>query len=787
MSRSGENASDLLSGLDAGAAALNNPRVMREAQRAGQEAMPPDVDWRATLRRRITVVGVLMVLWAGGIVARLVALQVFQHEALVARAESQQSQTISLNPRRGQILDRHGRVLAYSVDGDVIYAVPSDVADAEQTAAQLCAVLEGCDAEERASLVQRLDSRRGKGLVMANLTAEEADKIARLQEPGLVVDRGRGGRTGTLTVIPRELTDAAGVADRVCQALDRCRDDVRESLEKRLEGKKDFVYIRKRATPAEAQRVQALGLSGIGFLRESRRYYPNRELASSLLGFVDAKNSGVGGLELVHDKSIAGTGGRLIVQQDAQRRVLEARVQQAPTAGATLELTIDARLQFIAERELRTAVEEHGAQGGTVVMMDPHSGEILALVSEPHFNPNDSSRVDRQSRVNRAVETIYEPGSTFKTITAAAALDEGVIDPGDIVDATMPCRFGTARAITDVHQVGVVSFEKVFAKSSNCGTARVAVNRLGTERLMRYVKRFGFGARATRDFPAESGGMVRRVGDIKEHDLARMAIGYTIAVTPLQMAAAMSAIANGGELLKPRIVRATVSGGLTTPTTREVVRRAISPRTAARLTAMMESVVEDGTAKAARIDGYTLAAKTGTARKLNPVDRGYLMEYMASTAGFFPSRNPAVAMIVVIDAPKRKGYFGGLVAAPVFQRIADATLRHLAIPPNVNRQPPIVVAHKAEGPTLEPAIDVGAPRAAVLPPAHGVLPDLTGYSARDAVRTLIELGWEPRLRGQGFVARQSVAAGTPVGEGGVCLLELTRFPVEKDADAEGGR
>ena len=159
-------------------------------------------------------------------------------------------------------------------------------------------------------------------------------------------------------------------------------------------------------------------------------------------------------------------------------------MRQAPTAGVTLELTIDARLQFIAERELRAGVEEHGALGGTVVMMDPHTGEILALVSDPHFNPNDSSKVERNSRINRAVETIYEPGSTFKTITAAAALEEGVIKPTDIVDATMPCRFGSAKPITDVHQVGVVPFEKVFAKSSNCGTARVAVNRLGTEKLM---------------------------------------------------------------------------------------------------------------------------------------------------------------------------------------------------------------------------------------------------------------------------------------------------------------
>ena len=787
MSRSSEDARDLLSGLDASAAALNNHRAVREAQRVDRAADPGDTDWRRVLRPRLAMAGGLMLLWSAGVVTRLVYLQVVQHDALVARAESQQSQTIDLNPRRGQILDRNGRVLAYSVDGDVIYAVPSDVRDPGATATRLCEALDGCDAEERKSLVQRLHSRRDKAPVIGTLSDEEAARIAALREPGLVVEKGRGGRTGTLAVVPKDLKDPAQVADRVCRALTRCSDDARESIEKRLEGKKDFVYIRKRATPTEAQRIASLGLSGIGFLKESRRYYPNRDLASALLGFVDAKNSGVGGLELVHDKLVTGTGGTLIVQQDAQRRVLATSVRQAPTAGVALELTIDARLQFIAERELRTAVEEHGAQGGTVVMMDPHTGEILALVSEPHFNPNDSSHVERNSRVNRAVETIYEPGSTFKTITAAAALEEDVIKPTDIVDATMPCRFGSAKAITDVHQVGVVTFEKVFAKSSNCGTARVAVNRLGTERLMRYVNRFGFGVRATRDFPAESGGIVHRPQNIKEHDLARIAIGYTIAVTPLQMAAAMSAVANGGELLKPRIVRATIARGARVPTAREVVRRAVSPKTAARLTALMEAVVEEGTAKAARINGYTLAAKTGTARKLNPNGRGYLMEYMASTAGFFPSRNPAIAMIVVIDGPRKKGYFGGVVAAPAFQRIADAALRHLAIPPNVHRQPPIVVAGRTDGPSLSPVVSIAQDAPHVTSPARQVLPDLTGLSARDAVRTVIELGWEPRLRGQGFVARQSVPAGTPVGEGGVCLLELTRFPVEPNPVEEGER
>lgn len=777
MSRPGEGVSDLLAGLESGAAALNNPRVVREAQRADQDASTPP-DWRAVVRHRLAIAAALLVLWAAGIVARLVYLQVLQYDTLVARAESQQSQTIDVNPRRGPIVDRHGRVLAFSVDGDVVYAVPSDVRDPEVVASALCAALDECDAEERASLAQRLHSRRDKAPVLGSLSDSEVAGIVALQEPGLVVERGEGVRSGTLVVVPRALGEPAAVAARVCAVLSRCSDDVRESIEKRLSGKKDFAYIRKRATPAEAQRIAQLGLRGVGFMKESRRYYPNRDLASSILGFVDAKNTGVGGLELVQNRRIAGTGGTLIVQHDAQRRVLSTTLKHAPTAGIGFELTIDSQLQFLAERELRAAIQEHGALGGTVVMMDPHTGEILALVSEPHFNPNDSSEVDRVSRVNRAVETIYEPGSTFKTITAAAALEERVIRPTDLVDATMPCRFGSAKPINDVKPLGVVPFATVFAKSSNCGTARVAVRRLGTERLMRYVRRFGFGVRATREFPAESSGIVHRPAALKEHDLARVAIGYTIAVTPLQMVAAMSAIANGGELPKPRVVRATITGGVRTPTAAEMVRRAISADTAARLTTMMETVVQEGTARAAQIEGYTLAAKTGTARKLNPHGRGYLTEYMASTAGFFPSRNPAVAMIVVIDAPKKKGYFGGVVAAPVFQRIADATLRHMAIPPNVQRQPPIMARQHVEGPVVSPVMRVHPHTGRDVPRSTTVLPDLTGFSTRDAVRHLVELGWEPRLQGQGgFVAGQSVPPGTPVRHGGICRLKLSRVRV----------
>jgi cell division protein FtsI (penicillin-binding protein 3) len=779
---------DHLAGLDSGGAfALNNPRLVRDAQTVEFDARSPDA-WRATVRRRLVVAALLLAFWATGIVVRLVYLQVLQYDVLLARAERQQSQTIDINPGRGEITDRHGRVLATSVDGDVIYAVPSDVAEPERVAHELCRVLDGCDAREEASLLQRLHSRRDRAPVMGNLSEGEAHRIVALGLPGIDVEVGTG-RTSAISVVTHAVEDPVAVADQVCGALDRCSADARETLVKRLSGKRDFVYIRKRATPAEAQRVAALGIDGIGFLKESRRYYPNRSLAAPLLGFVDAKNEGVGGLELVYERLVAGKAGSLIVHHDAQRRVIQAAGKEQPTAGSSLELTIDSRLQFIAERELRAALDEHGAEGGSVVMMDPHSGEILALASAPDFNPNDSSRVDRNTRVNRAVETIYEPGSTFKTFTAAAALEERVISPLDSVDSSMPCHFGSARPITDVKPLGVISFEKVIAKSSNCGTARVAVHRLGTERTMRYVSRFGFGQRASRDFPAESGGIVHRPSDLKEHDLARVAIGYTIAVTPLQMAAAMSAIANGGELVRPRVIRAVRRGSVREEQPREVIRRAISVDTATRLTAMLEEVVVSGTATAARIEGYTIAGKTGTARKLNPNGRGYVSEYMASFAGFFPSRDPAVAMIVVIDGPRRKGYYGGAVAAPVFKRIAEASLRYLAVPPNVDRRAPVVVTRGERVPHIAPVsvavLSPDSPLAVAASADAGTMPDLSGLSARQAVRVIGERGLETRLIGHGFVVSQSIAPETEIHPGDLVEVRLTREPPPRLTGDEG--
>jgi cell division protein FtsI (penicillin-binding protein 3) len=437
-------------------------------------------------------------------------------------------------------------------------------------------------------------------------------------------------------------------------------------------------------------------------------------------------------------------------------------------------------LQHIAERELRAGVAENHAAGGSAVIMDPRTGEILALANWPTFNPNaflDSHEVERR---NRAIQDLFEPGSTFKLVTASAALEEHVIRPQDPVDCapgfiTFPGR----PPIRDVHAYGVLPFSDVIVKSSNVGAIKVGL-RLGPERLNRYIDRFGFGRPISPDFRGESPGIVWDPAKLDASALASVSMGYQIGVTPVQMAAATSSIANGGTLIEPRVVRAIIKDGRRTLLQARALRRTVSQDTAAELTAIMEDVVERGTARSAQIDGYTIAGKTGTAAKL--VNGRYSKsDYNASFVGFIPSRNPVLTIIVVIDSPRAAGYFGGVVAAPVFKRIAEAAMRQLGVPPNIGAVPPVLVArHDANAPAITPHPVVNGPDTvvqAVEATEPGLMPDLRGLAAREAVKALTRLGMTARINGSGFVVEQSPEPGTPLAFGEVSVLTLGRRPV----------
>ena len=678
-----------------GAQRLSRLRFPWSADQSRNADSRPD-DWRRTIRARLAVTAIAFAAWTVCIEARLLYLQVYRHGAMVARAESQQLQTVEAPAKRGDIVDRNGRLLAYSVEAESLWADPSKVQDVEKTASLICGALDGCAAADRRDLLQSL-RRKGR-----------------------------------------------------------------------------FAYLARRLSPGAEERLRALELPGLGFLKESRRYYPNKEMLAHVLGYVGTENQGLGGLESRYDSQVRGPPGKVIVETDAHQRPVSSRIEREATSGASLELTIDQYLQNIAERELRNGVLENRAAGGSALIMDPATGEILALANYPSFNPNIYSKAPDYVRRNRATQELYEPGSTFKIVTASAALEEHVLEPDDLVNcAPGHITFGS-RTIRDVHAYGVLPFSEVIAKSSNVGAIRVGLQ-LGPERLGRYVNRFGFGQALGPDFNGQSAGIVWNPSDLTPSALASVSMGYQVGVTPLQMATAVSSIANGGTLFQPRIVRAFVKDGRRVAVEPKALRRTISEQTALELTAMMEGVTEFGTAKAAQIDGYTVAGKTGTAAKL--VGGRYSQtDYNASFVGFLPSRKPRLTVIVVIDSPRANGYYGGAVAAPIFKRIAEASLRQLGIPPTINPAPPVLLTRRDEETLTPTPVRAAMVERALAPARAGVMPDLRGFSARDAVRTLTTVGMTARLSGSGFVIEQSPAAGSALVRGDVCTLTLGRRP-----------
>ena len=662
---------------------------------ANREATP--ADWRNTVRSRVAVCAAFLGLWTAAIEARLLYLQVFDHAELAARAERQQNRTVSPPAKRGDILDRKGRLLAFSVDADTVAAVPSDIDDPGDVAAQLCQALDGCDKERR------------------------------------------------------------------------------QTLAKKLTGRGAFAYVARQISPEEARRVRALALPGIMLLKESRRYYPNSELAAHVVGYVGVDNVGLGGIESAYDSQIRGSAGKVLIQTDNRQRAVFSRVERPATAGAAIELTIDEYLQFVAERELRAGVEANHASGGTALIMDPHTGEILALANWPTFNPNVFGRVDKEVLRNRAIQTLYEPGSTFKIVTASAALEQNVITPETMIDTNPGSISFTGRTIYDTHKYGVIPFTDVIVKSSNVGAIKVGL-RIGPERLTEYVNKFGFGQTLAPDFKGETAGIVWSADKLNDSALASVSMGYQVGVTPLQMATAVSSIANGGHLLQPRVVRAFIKDGRRIEVPHKEMRRTVEPDTAATLTAIMEQVVERGTAKAAQIEGYTIAGKTGTAAKL--VNGHYQKsDYNASFVGFVPSRDPALTILVVIDSPHGNGYTGGAVSAPVFKRIAEAALTYMGVGPNLNPPPPVLVVRpdpSTQGVTPT-AVRTAQPRDATLGSVRdGLMPDLRGLSAREALRLLSRIGLTARLSGTGFVVDQRPQAGAPLVRGDTCSLTLDR-------------
>ncbi len=458
-------------------------------------------------------------------------------------------------------------------------------------------------------------------------------------------------------------------------------------LLKTLNRQKHFVWIKRKLTPDEATGIRRLNSPGLELVKENKRYYPNRELAGQILGFAGVDTQGLEGVEYEYDDLLKGKRKDLTVSKDAMGRCLFVegiRGEAAQTYGHDIILTIDKNIQYIAEKELQAAVSLSEARGGIAVIMDPWSGEILALANVPLFNPNHYQAYRPAVRRNRAVTDLFEPGSTFKPFLVAAALQENMIKPHDIFFCENGIYRIADKTIHDIHPHGWLDVTNIIKYSSNIGVSKISKH-LGKDTFYQYIRKFGFAEETGIRFPIEAAGFVPLPYRCSEHTQSAMAFGQGISVTPLQLAAAYSALANGGLLMRPYIIRAVrnAAGEIVHETKPCVRRRVSSEQTARTVVKMLKSVVgEGGTGTKASIPGFSVAGKTGTSQKSQKKQRGYCNKTtIASFAGFVPADNPRITVLVIIDEPKRMAY-GGEIAAPVFSRISQLILNYLHIVPD---------------------------------------------------------------------------------------------------------
>jgi cell division protein FtsI (penicillin-binding protein 3) len=451
------------------------------------------------------------------------------------------------------------------------------------------------------------------------------------------------------------------------------------------------VYLARRVDIGVARKIDRLGLPGIGLLDESKRHYPANGLGSQVVGFVGVDNVGLAGLELEYDELLAGRPGEMVVEQDPTGRPIPQgeRKMVPPSAGADLVLTIDRDLQYQAQRALAAAVQANQAKGGSVVIMDPATGEILAMATYPWFDANRFSEAAPGVIRNRTVTDVYEPGSVNKVITAAAALEEGIIGLREVIRVPDHRQLGD-KLFHDAHPHPVerMTLADVIAKSSNIGTIMVA-DRLGKRRLDSYLRRFGFGDETGLRFPGEADGILFDAGDWWVTSMGTIPIGQGIAVTPLQMLSVYATVANAGVRVQPTLVRGHVQPGGRFVREPEPNRgRVVSASTARVLTQMLAHAVREGTGEAAEIPGYWVAGKTGTARKPLEDALGYSDRYVASFIGFSPARHPRIVVAAILDEPVT--VYGGIAAAPLFREVTRFALAHLQVPPEAPpRVPPV--------------------------------------------------------------------------------------------------
>lgn len=496
----------------------------------------------------------------------------------------------------------------------------------------------------------------------------------------------------------RELAVSVDVASiyAVPQKIEHPRDTARElsriltnekvsyhAVLKKLKKDDPFVWIKRQVPPSRWSEIERLKLEGIGSVTESKRYFPKKDMAAHVLGYVGVDEVGLAGIESYYDSEIRGKPIRMMVIRDARgdKIVVSNQNKKRTVRGCDVYLTIDEIIQYYAERELGKAVDKYDARGGTVIVMNPRTGEILALANRPHYNPNIRfSSFPEVEWPNRAVSECYEPGSTFKVVTAAVALEENKVTPGEMIYCGDGHIEVAGKIIRDHESYADLDFTHVIVNSSNVGAIKVGM-RLDRDVFYRYLRRFGFGNPTGIDLPGESGGILRETTHWSKISAASISMGQEVAVTPLQMLQALNTVACGGVMPEPAIIQKIKGAGgqRVKKFTGPAFKRVISKETADKLKWMLASVVKEGTGRNAAMEGYTIAGKTGTAQKIDETGGYSETKFIASFMGFFPVENPRISIIVVINEPKG-AYYGGTVAAPVFRNIASAAALYKGIP-----------------------------------------------------------------------------------------------------------
>ncbi len=577
----------------------------------------------APIRRiRFVYVALFFCVWTAALGLRLVWLQVVRHSDFVDRAAKQQQRTFEVAPRRGVLYDRNLRELAMTVLVDSIYAVPTELGDNRENAAEILAK------------VVHVDTRD-------NFTS-------------------------------------------------------RPQMLARFNASRNFAWVARRVDADTAERVKELNLKGVYFQKEFKRFYPNNDLSAQVLGYVGTDDTGLGGLEREFDDDLHGTPGHMLTALDAKRHVLGSEESQ-PMPGENLVLSIDANIQYIAERALDAQMEKMKAAHGTVVVQDPHTGQILALAIAPRFNPNDKHQMDASVLKNLAVSDVYEPGSTFKLVTYASALDGAGVQPTDMVDCQggAMTMFGRTMHDDKSDHFGVVTVQYALEHSSDVGAVKMAL-KVGQDRFYKYMRGFGFGDRSGIELPSETRGLLRNPHKWSATSIMSLAIGQEIGVTPVQLVTMVSTIANGGVYMPPHILLQSTDQMKGDPRLLPAAfhpanqlpgqlpdgaHRVITEMTSAKMRSMMQGIVTEGTGKRAALNGYSAGGKTGTAQKIDPLTHTYShTKLVASFAGFAPVSNPAISVAVVIDTPTVGTRYGAETSAPVFAEVAQQVLEYLGVP-----------------------------------------------------------------------------------------------------------